>query len=53
MDRLDRGVILMDARGKVVDANALAARLMRACDGMALRAGRLAFAAASRRPPGP
>lgn len=44
LDKLDRGVILMDAKGKVVDANTLAARVIRAGDGIALRSGRLVFA---------
>jgi DNA-binding CsgD family transcriptional regulator len=43
LDRLDRGVLLMDARGKVVDANTLAMHVIRQCSGLALRAGRLAF----------
>jgi DNA-binding CsgD family transcriptional regulator len=44
LDKLDRGVILMDAKGKVVDSNTLAARVIRAGDGIALRSGRLVFA---------
>jgi DNA-binding CsgD family transcriptional regulator len=44
LDRLDRGIVLMDEQGQVVDLNALAARLIRTCDGISLRSGRLAFA---------
>lgn len=40
LDKLDRGVVLLDARGRVLDANSLAVRLLKAGDGMALRAGR-------------
>ena len=44
LDKLDRGVILIDARGRVVDANTLAVRVLKAGDGIMLRSGRLAFA---------
>ena len=43
LDKLDRGVVLLDARGRVLDANSLAVGLLEAGDGMALRSGRLAF----------
>jgi DNA-binding CsgD family transcriptional regulator len=46
LDKLDRGVVLLDARGRVLDANSLAVRLLEAGDGMALRSGRFVFAAA-------
>lgn len=44
LDKLDRGVVLLDARGRVLDANSLAVRVLEAGDGMALRSGRFAFA---------
>jgi hypothetical protein len=44
LDKLDRGVVLLDARGRVLDANSLAVRLLEAGDGMALRSGRFVFA---------
>ena len=44
LDKLDRGVVLLDARGRVLDANTLAVRLLEAGDGMALRSGRFVFA---------
>jgi DNA-binding CsgD family transcriptional regulator len=47
LDKLDRGVVLLDARGRVLDANSLAVRVLEAGDGMALRSGRLAFADAA------
>lgn len=47
MDKLDRGVILLDGQGRVVDANALAAHLIEAGDGLRLRSGRLVFADAA------
>jgi DNA-binding CsgD family transcriptional regulator len=43
LDRLDRGVVLLDARGRIVDANSHALHVIRNCDGIRLRAGRLAF----------
>jgi len=46
-DKLDRGVVLLDARGRVLDANSLAVRVLEAGDGMALRSGRLVFADAA------
>jgi len=42
-DKLDRGVVLLDARGAVVDANSLAASLLDSGDGIAQRNGRFAF----------
>jgi len=47
LDKLDRGVVLLDARGRVLDANSLAIRLLKAGDGMALRSGRFVFADAA------
>ena len=47
LDKLDRGVVLLDARGRVRDANSLAVRVLEAGDGMALRSGRFAFADAA------
>ncbi|HSQ69299.1 MAG TPA: LuxR C-terminal-related transcriptional regulator [Steroidobacteraceae bacterium] len=43
LDQLNRGVILLGADGRVVDANACALALIRARDGLAVRHGRLAF----------
>ena len=43
LDRLDRGVVLLDARGRIVDANSHALQVIRNCKGIRLRAGRLAF----------
>jgi len=47
LDKLDRGVVLLDALGRVLDANSLAVRVLEAGDGMALRSGRLVFADAA------
>lgn len=47
LDKLDRGVVLLDARGRALDANSLAVRLLKAGDGMALRSGRFAFSDAA------
>lgn len=44
LDKLDRGVVLIDALGRIVDANTLAVRVLKAGDGIMLRAGRFAFA---------
>jgi len=44
LDKLDRGVVLIDARGRVVDANTLAVRMLKAGEGIVLRSGRFAFA---------
>jgi len=43
LDRLDRGVILMDAQGKIVDANSHALQVIRSCSGFAVRSGRFGF----------
>ena len=43
LDRLDRGVVLLDAQGRIVDANSRALHVIRNCSGIRLRAGRLAF----------
>ena len=43
LDRLDRGVVLLDAQGHIVDANSRALHVMRSCSGIRVRAGRLAF----------
>lgn len=43
LDRLDRGVILLDAAGRVVDANSHALQVLRTCDGLGVRCGRLSF----------
>lgn len=47
LDKLDRGVVLLDARGRVLDANSLAVRVLEAGDGMTLRSGRFVFADAA------
>jgi len=44
LDRLDRGVVLLDARGCIVDANSHALHVIRNCSGISVRAGRLSFA---------
>ena len=43
LDRLDRGVVLLDAQGRIIDANSHALHVIRNCNGIRLRAGRLAF----------
>jgi DNA-binding CsgD family transcriptional regulator len=43
LDRLDRGVILMDAQGRIVDANSHALQVIRSCSGFTVRSGRLTF----------
>ena len=43
LDKLDRGVLVMDSRGDVIDSNPLAARVLQGCDGISLRSGRLSF----------
>jgi DNA-binding CsgD family transcriptional regulator len=43
LDRLDRGVVLLDAQGRIVDANSHALHVIRNCNGIRLRAGRFAF----------
>jgi DNA-binding CsgD family transcriptional regulator len=47
LDKLDRGVVVLDAHGRVLDANSLALRVLEAGDGMALRSGRFVFADAA------
>lgn len=44
LDRLDRGVVLLDGAGIVVDANALGLHGLGCSPGMSVRNGRLAFA---------
>jgi len=43
MDRLDRGIALLDADGTVLDGNSPALDILRSGDGLTLRAGRFAF----------
>ncbi len=43
LEKLDRGVVLLDASGAVVDANALAQKAIVDAQGMTVRNGRLAF----------
>jgi hypothetical protein len=43
VDQLNRGVVLLDKDGQVLDANACALELIRARDGLVVRSGRLAF----------
>lgn len=43
LDRLDRGVLLLDERGRILDANSHALQIFRSCGGIRLRAGRLSF----------
>lgn len=43
LDRLDRGVILLDAKRRVQDANALARRVLGDGNGVAVRGGRFVF----------
>jgi len=43
VDKLDRGVILIDDRGHVLDANALASSVLGSGDGIRIRARRFAF----------
>jgi DNA-binding CsgD family transcriptional regulator len=44
LDRLDRGVIILDATGRVLDANVPALRVLNEVDGITVRNGRLRFA---------
>jgi DNA-binding CsgD family transcriptional regulator len=44
LDRLDRGVVLLDADGAVLDANNLAQRVLASSTGLSVRKGRLCFA---------
>lgn len=43
LDRLDRGVVLLDARGRIVDANSHAQHVIRNCSGIRIRDRRLSF----------
>jgi len=43
LDRLDRGVILLDSQRRVLDTNAVARRILHDRNGMKLRGGRLYF----------
>jgi DNA-binding CsgD family transcriptional regulator len=43
LDRLDRGVIMLDATGFVLDANVPALRVLNEVDGITIRNGRLRF----------
>ena len=43
LDRLDRGVALLDAQGRIVDANSHAVHVIRSCSGIRVRAGRLSL----------
>jgi DNA-binding CsgD family transcriptional regulator len=44
LEKIDRGVILLDARGTVVDANSIARQVLTIGNGLLLRTGRFAFA---------
>lgn len=44
LDKLDRGVMLLDAEGSVIDANTIAEKVLVLQHGMLVRNGRLAFA---------
>jgi DNA-binding CsgD family transcriptional regulator len=44
LDRIDRGVVLLDEAGCVIDANDLAQRVLANSSGLAVRNGRLCFA---------
>jgi len=44
LDRLDRGVVLLDAEGRLLDANDLAQRVLANSSGLSARNGRLCFA---------
>jgi DNA-binding CsgD family transcriptional regulator len=43
LDRIDRGVVLLDAQGRIVDANSHALQVIRNSGGIRVRAGRLWF----------
>jgi DNA-binding CsgD family transcriptional regulator len=43
LDRIDRGVILMDDRRRILDANAMALGVLRDGNGVKVRSGRLVF----------
>ena len=44
LDKLDRGVVLLDSKGRVVDSNAIAHRVLAHGNGLMVRNDRLAFA---------
>jgi DNA-binding CsgD family transcriptional regulator len=44
LDKLDRGVVLLDSKGRVVDSNAIAHRVLASGNGLLVRNDRLAFA---------
>lgn len=43
LDRLDRGVVLLDGRGAVLHSNPIALDVLRSGDGLVVRGGRLTF----------
>ena len=43
LDKLDRGIVILDARGRLLAANALAQGVLDSGDGIAVRSGRFAF----------
>ncbi len=43
LDKLDRGVLLLDAKGAVLDANSHGHKAMATCNGISVRNGRLTF----------
>jgi DNA-binding CsgD family transcriptional regulator len=44
LDKLDRGIVLLDGQGRVVDSNAIAHRVLASGNGLMVRNDRLAFA---------
>ena len=44
LDKIDRGVVLLDGKGRVVDSNAIAHRVLASGNGLMVRNDRLAFA---------
>jgi DNA-binding CsgD family transcriptional regulator len=44
LDKLDRGIVLLDSNGALVDANSLARDVLKNGDGIQFRGGRFAFA---------
>ncbi len=44
LDKLDRGVVLLDSEGRVVDSNAIARRVLANGNGIMVRNDRLSFA---------
>jgi DNA-binding CsgD family transcriptional regulator len=44
LDKLDRGIVLLDRNGALVDANSLARDVLKSGDGIQFRGGRFAFA---------